>query len=87
MTDLLKDGKGKFSQSRTTAFIWGAGVFVVWAYMCIVTGTVVTLPKEIVYLTLGVQGWKVVQGWKELSTNSPLEDKSNDKIIKNPVQP
>ena len=73
MTDICKDNKGKLSQTRVIALAWGLGVLGVWLFVSVTTGTLVAIPKEIVYLTLGMQGWKVAQSYKELSQNNPIE--------------
>ena len=61
ITTFLEDNSGGLSMMRLVFFVWGIGLFVVWSYMCINTGGIITLPTEIITLFLGLSTAKVVQ--------------------------
>ena len=61
ITTFFEDNSGGFSMMRLVFFVWGIGIFVVWAYTCISTGGIVTLPTEVITLFLGLSTAKVVQ--------------------------
>ena len=66
IADMFKDGKsGKISAQRVLALAWGLGVLIIWGYMTIHSGAMAALPDQIVWITLGMAGLKVVQRYGE----------------------
>jgi hypothetical protein len=61
ITSFFSDNSGEFSMMRLVYFVWGIGIFTVWAYTCINTGGIITIPTEIITLFLGLSTAKVVQ--------------------------
>ena len=66
---LLQDNSGGLSSTRLITVIWGGGVFLVWGFAAIVATMhglpFPVLPPEVVTITLGITGLKVVQRFGE----------------------
>ena len=86
ITTFFKDNSGGFSMMRLIFFVWGIGLFVVWAYTCINTGGIVILPTEIITLFLGLSTAKVVQRGLEKPAESSDDSTTTTTTTSSKVQ-
>ena len=95
-SSLLEDNSGGFSSSRLMAIVWSVGVFSIWAiaslYIIYTTSSTVTpvqtfmsLPGDIVTITLGMSGLKVIQRFGEKDSTSGVD--KIDPVVTPPTKP
>jgi hypothetical protein len=70
VSGILQDNSGGLSSIRVLMLLWGGGVFLIWAFGCVMAlihGIYIlpTLPPEIVTILLGVTGIKSCQRFAE----------------------
>ena len=70
---MLQDNSGGASSARVLLLIWGVGVLIIWAYICVKTGALAALPSEAVMVILGLSASKTVQRFGEKSVETTLE--------------
>jgi len=73
LSQFFKDDTGQYSATRLAFLIWAAGVFLVWAYMCILTKSLVEIPQTVVEVTGLFMGGKVIQSHIENQPTKPNE--------------
>lgn len=77
LKQVLREKNGKISASRVLALSWGLGLLACWLYICILTGTLVLIPKETALVALGFGGLKMAQRFGE--NEKPTEASTPDK--------
>lgn len=65
LSEILEDNSGGLSASRFQMLMWNGGGFLIWAYVCVKTGTLVPIPETVLLLLLGITSAKVVQRFGE----------------------
>jgi len=86
LKSLLEDNSGGYSTSRFLALMWGIGTFIVWAIASLLViyttsgsenpvTNLLSIPWEVVTITLGFGGFKVAQRYGELPQNESENEK------------
>lgn len=61
MNGFLQDGNGDKSSTRLGVLVWVAGVFIVWAAICLTKGELVEIPASIGGILAAMMTAKVFQ--------------------------
>jgi len=65
LQSIIEDNSGGLSSIRILMLIWGIGVFGVWLYVSIHTGSMSSVPDSIITILLGTTAVKTVQRFGE----------------------
>lgn len=76
ITQFFKDDTGQYSATRLAFLLWAVGVFGIWAYMCVLTRSLIEIPQTVVEVTGLFMGGKVLQSHIEnqQTTKQPTSD-------------
>ena len=74
--EILQDDNGKLSATRLAFLLWSFGVFTIWAYLSMITQSLMVIPITVVELTGIFIMSKVTGAWVEnFSINFGLKKK------------
>jgi len=62
---IFEDNSGGASSARILMLVWGLGVFIVWCYISLHSGVMLSLPETVITVLLGMSAMKVVQRFGE----------------------
>lgn len=65
MWNFLEDGQGNKSSTRLMMAIWGVGIFITWAIVCIKTASIADIPAGVQVVLGTVLTAKVAQSFAE----------------------
>lgn len=65
IAQFFRDDTGQSSATRLGFIIWCLGVFIIWAYVCIISKSLQAIPQTVVEITLVLMMGKVTGAWIE----------------------